>query len=272
MYRNWITFRGCKQVPTSRDCLRRVVQVTGFFTANNYFHKGIYQGELKSFCFPGLNCYACPLARFACPIGSFQHFIAIRQFPYYILGFIGLVGVASGRFICGFLCPFGFFQELLYKIRTHKIKLHKIFSYLKYLVLVGVAVVVVYITEETWFCKICPAGTLEGGIPQLILDAPLRALVGWLFYMKYTILLLIVTFAILIKRPFCRALCPLGAMLGLLNKVTQLQLKVDKEKCNECGICYKICPMEIKIYESPRHFDCIKCFSCKSACPQNAIT
>ncbi len=251
---------------------RYIVQVAAFFAANNYFHRGIYQGPLKKFCFPGLNCYACPLARFACPVGSLQHFIAIRQFPFYILGFIGFIGVVSGRFICGFLCPFGFFQELLYKLRTFKIKLPRIASHFKYVVLLLV-IVVAYITSEPWFCKICPAGTLEAGIPQVVFKAYLRDLIGSLFYLKYAILIFVVTFAILIKRPFCRLLCPLGAILGLLNKVTLFQLKVDHEKCNGCGTCYKVCPMDIKIYESATNStDCIKCLMCKSACPQKAIS
>ena len=252
--------------------IRYIVQVAAFFTANNYFHRGIYQGPLKKFCFPGLNCYACPLARFACPVGSLQHFIAIRQFPFYILGFIGFIGVVSGRFICGFLCPFGFFQELLYKVRTFKIKLPRIAGYFKYVVLV-LTVVLVYFFGQTYFCKICPAGMLGGGIPQLALESHLRDLLGFLFYMKYAILIFVVTFTILIKRPFCRILCPLGAILGLLNKVTLFQLKVDHERCNECGICEKVCPMDIKIYESATNsIDCIKCLRCKYACPQKAIT
>ena len=268
--------------------VRRFVQIASFFTANNYFHKGIYQGPLKKFCFPGLNCYACPLARFACPIGSFQHFIAIRQFPFYILGFIGFIGVLSGRFICGFLCPFGFFQELLYKLRTFKIKLPRRASYFKYVVLV-LTVVLAYFFNQPYFCKICPAGTLEAGIPQLTTSAPLRNIAGSLFSLKYAILILVLTFAILIKRPFCRLLCPLGAMLGLLNRITQLQLKVDTEKCNECGICQTVCPMDISQVTSSlsqvscrkpqatgflaiNSFDCIKCLKCSSACPQNAIS
>ena len=252
--------------------IRKAIQVAGFFAVNNSFHTGIYQGPLKRFCFPGLNCYACPLARFACPMGSFQHFISIREFPFYVLGFIGFVGILSGRLACGFLCPFGLVQDLLYRVRTYKIRLAKGFRYVKYGVLIGVAVVIVYITGETWFCKICPAGILGGGIPQLSLDPPLRQLVGWLFYMKYAILIFVVTASILIKRPFCRVICPLGAMWGFLNKITLLGLKVDEEKCDKCGICYKVCPMEIRISEEPASIDCIKCFQCKSACPQKAIS
>ncbi len=255
---------------------RYVIQVAAFFVANNHFHKHFYQGPFKKVCFPGLNCYACPLARFSCPVGSLQHFIALRQFPFYVLGFLGFIGILGGRFICGFLCPFGFFQELLYKLRTFKIKLPKIFSYFKYIVLFFLTIIGVYITGETLFCKICPAGTIGGGIPQLAFEPELRDLIGPHFYMKYAGLLLTVIFSILIERPFCRVICPLGALLGLLNKITIFQLKIDPDKCNGCKICYKVCPIDIKVYEIDKNsinsMECIKCLRCKSACPQNAIS
>lgn len=250
---------------------RRIIQIVSLFLTNSAFTGTLYQGPFKRFCVPFLNCYACPFARFGCPVGTLQHFIVIKQFPYYILGFIGFVGVVSGRFVCGFLCPFGLFQELLYKVKTIKIKVPRFFSYFKYMVLV-IVLVIVYITGEPWFCKTCPVGTLEGAIPQLGIGSSLRNLVGWLFYMKYAILILIVTISIFIKRPFCRFICPLGAILGLLNKLTLFKLKVDKEECNECGICQKVCPMDVKIFEQTESFNCIKCLRCKSACPQRAIT
>lgn len=250
---------------------RRIVQICSFFAINNHFHKFIYQGALKSFCLPGLNCYACPLARFSCPMGSFQHFIAIKQFPFYVLGFISSIGILGGRFACGFLCPFGFFQEILYKIKTIKVKMPKIFSYIKYIILVGVAIIIVWFTGEAWFCKLCPAGTIEGGIPRLGFYPDDRGLIGSLFYMKYTILLLVIVGAVFIKRVFCRVLCPLGAFWGALNYVSFLRLSVNLEKCNKCGICHKVCPMDVKISEREENFDCIRCMRCKTLCPQDAI-
>lgn len=250
---------------------RRIIQIASLFLANSSFTGTLYQGPFKRFCVPFLNCYACPFARFGCPLGTLQHFIVIRQFPYYILGFIGFVGVVSGRFVCGFLCPFGLFQELLYKIKSFKVKVPKLFGYLKYVVLIAM-VPIVYITGETWFCKICPAGLLEGGIPQILIDSSLRGLAGWFFAMKWVILILTIGAAILIKRPFCRFICPLGAIWGLLNRVSLLKLKVDKEKCTECGVCQKLCPMDVKIFKEPESFDCIRCLKCKSACPQKAIS
>lgn len=252
--------------------IRRIGQAASFFVANNHFHLNIYQGGLKRICFPGINCYACPFARFACPVGSLQYFIARHTFPYYILGFIGIIGITSGRFICGWACPFGLLQELLHGLPTVKLKLHKAVSYTKYIVLGVLVVGVVYLTQEPWFCKICPAGTLFAGIPQIATEPQLRTLIGTLFYIKCAILSLFVVSAVIISRPFCRVLCPLGAILGLLNPVSLGQLKVDKGRCKNCGTCYKACPMEIKIdNKTTNSIECIKCLKCKSVCPQTAI-
>ena len=82
----------------------------------------IWQGPSKQVCVPGLNCYSCPGALGACPIGSLQSFMsgAVLRFPFYVLGLMILFGLILGRRICGWLCPFGLVQELLYKIPTPK--------------------------------------------------------------------------------------------------------------------------------------------------------
>ncbi|MFA5033091.1 MAG: 4Fe-4S binding protein [bacterium] len=256
---------------------RKLVQFGTFLLTNSNFHKTIYQGKTKQLCIPGIHCYACPLTRVSCPMGSFQHFLGMKQFPLYVFGFIGTLGVVWGRLACGFFCPFGLVQELLYKIKTYKIKLAKVFNYGKYVILFGVAIIVVWITGDPWFCKICPSGILVGGIPQVLIDKELRPLLGWLFYMKYMIILLVIIGSIFIKRVFCRTMCPLGAMWGLFNKVSFIKLAVDKDKCIQCGMCEKVCPTDVKMYEAVDNPgvantpECVRCFSCKSICPMNAI-
>ena len=81
----------------------------------NLWKGKIYQGNVKTMCVPGLNCYSCPAATGACPIGAFQAVVGSSKFKftYYITGFFILLGVLLGRFICGFLCPFGWFQDCL---------------------------------------------------------------------------------------------------------------------------------------------------------------
>ncbi len=102
--------------------LRLVIQIGFTILTNGYlygFLNGkIYRGNLKYTCVPGLNCYSCPGAVGSCPIGALQALLNQRGFqvPFGVLGFFFLFGSLFGRFICGFLCPFGLVQDLLHKI------------------------------------------------------------------------------------------------------------------------------------------------------------
>ena len=105
-----------------RRNVRTVVQLCWTALTNGYaagFAKGtIYKGELKRVCVPGLNCYSCPGALGACPIGSLQAVLGDRNhwFSFYVVGFLLFFGAVLGRFVCGWLCPFGLAQDLLAKI------------------------------------------------------------------------------------------------------------------------------------------------------------
>ena len=256
--------------------VRRIVQFISAIGINSYIPDvkdfSIYQGSTKSLCAPGLNCYACPFARTSCPIGSLQHFVVIRQFPYYILGYIGLVGIAFGRAFCGWLCPFGLLQELVKKITSFRLKIEKSWGILKYVILL-VMIPVVYFTYEPWFCKLCPAGTIEGTFPIMLspLWTELSKLISFRFFIKLAIAIVFIFLFVVIRRPFCRYMCPLGAMWGLFNKISFVRMKVDNSRCLKCNLCQEVCPMDIKIYEDPNHFDCIRCLKCVYVCPQKII-
>jgi len=262
---------------------RIIVQIFSTIGINSYFYaivkKGIYQGSLKGIPFPVLNCYACPFARFACPIGSLQHYAVIRAIPYYLIGIFGITGFSVGRGPCGWLCPFGFIQDLLYKIRTFKITIPRFFTYSKFAILLIVVIVIPYLTHETWFSKLCPVGLLEGGIPIIAWNpqtgglSNLRHLIGWLYFTKLGILLFILGLSVISKRPFCRIFCPLGAILSLFNKVSLLQINLRENRCTpeKCDMCRIVCPMDINIYENVTDYDCIRCGKCVHVCPENAL-
>ncbi len=215
---------------------------------------------------PVLNCYACPLASFACPIGSLQFALGVGIFPFYLLGVLFLSGLLFGRFTCGWLCPFGLLQDLLHKIPSPKVKLPRPLSYGKYAFLLTLVLLVPLLLKEPYFCKICPQGTLEAGIPWPIIDKNMRALIGWLYFLKVGILLGVVALSVLIYRPFCRAVCPLGAILSFFNRVSLLRVEVDWKGCRGCGLCASACPQGISIYEEGMHPDCIGCMKCR-VCP-----
>ncbi|MEF9971453.1 MAG: 4Fe-4S binding protein [Oscillospiraceae bacterium] len=248
----------------------------GFFTGK------IYKGGLKGVCVPGLNCYSCPGAVGSCPIGSLQAVLASSKFSfsYYIVGTMILFGVVLGRLVCGFLCPFGWFQELLHKIPSKKFSTKKLkpLTYLKYLILL-VFVLVLPLTVanelgmgEPWFCKwLCPAGILEGAIPLALVDSGIRAALGWLFTWKSCLLLGILTLSVFFYRPFCKWLCPLGAFYALFNRVSLYKFTIDKEKCTSCGACSRACKMDVEVYKTPNSPECIRCGDCLASCPQSAI-
>ena len=248
----------------------------------NFFRGGIYQGKGKSVCVPGLNCYSCPAASGACPIGSFQAVVGSSRFgfSYYITGFLILLGVLLGRFICGFLCPFGWLQELLHKIPSKKLSTKKLkpLTYLKYIILLLAVVLLPALAVndvgmgDPFFCKyICPQGVLEGAIPLSLVNEGIRAALGTLFVQKLFILLAVVAFSILFYRPFCKWICPLGAFYALLNKISLLEIKMDEQKCVSCGKCAASCKMDVDVRKTPNHAECIRCGKCITACPAEAL-
>ena len=248
----------------------------------NFFRGGIYQGKGKSVCVPGLNCYSCPAASGACPIGSFQAVVGSSKFgfSYYITGFLILLGVLLGRFICGFLCPFGWLQELLHKIPSKKLSTKKLkpLTYLKYIILLLAVVLLPALAVndvgmgDPFFCKyICPQGVLEGAIPLSLVNEGIRAALGTLFVQKLFILLAVVALSIVFYRPFCKWICPLGAFYALLNKISLLEIKMDEQKCVSCGKCAASCKMDVDVRKTPNHTECIRCGKCITACPAEAL-
>ena len=218
----------------------------------NFFQGKIYQGKAKTVCVPGLNCYSCPAATGACPIGAFQAVVGSSKFKfsYYITGFLILLGVTLGRFICGFLCPFGWFQDLLHKIPGKKFSTARLkpLRYLKYIILaVFVILLPMFATNsigmgDPFFCKyICPQGVLEGAIPLSIGNAAIRSALGKLFSFKFGILITVVVLSILFYRPFCKWICPLGAIYSLFNKVSFLHITIENSKCVGCNQCSRAC-------------------------------
>ncbi len=248
----------------------------------NFVKGEIYTGSAKYACVPGLNCYSCPGAAGSCPIGSFQAVAGSQKFSFslYVTGIAMMFGVLGGRFICGFLCPFGWFQELLHKIPTRKFstKRLKALTYIKYFILVvAVCLLPALLVNNAgigapYFCKyICPQGVIEGAIPLSIVNEGIRHTLGPLFMWKSTILAAVIILSVLFYRPFCKWICPLGAFYALFNKFSFLQYNVDEEKCISCGKCARTCKMDVDITKNVSHLECIRCGECKAACPTEAI-
>ena len=270
------------------DWHRHKIQILWTFLSNSYlvgfFQGKIYQGNLKNLCLPGLNCYSCPGALGACPIGALQAVIGSWKFKLalYVSGFLIFTGALMGRFVCGWLCPFGLIQDFLHKISfPKKIKTFrgdKFLRKLKYLILILFVILMPMFCVDLlgqgspYFCKlICPVGTLEGGIPLVLLNSTMHSALGWLYTWKNVILILIILLSVLIYRPFCKYICPLGAIYSLFNRISVFHYQVDPNKCTHCGACAKICEMQVNPVQNPNHPECIRCGKCKNVCPTNAI-
>ena len=269
-----------------RNHSRWKIQLAATLASNPFlfhFAQGkLYRGPLKSVCVPGLNCYSCPAAAGSCPIGSLQAVIGSPKYniSYYIVGILVFLGALLGRVVCGFLCPFGWFQELLHKLPTKKFstrRLH-VLTYLKYGIL-ALFVIILPMTvvnevglADPFFCKyLCPAGILEGGIPLSLANASIRASLGELFTWKSCILLGVIMLAVFFYRPFCKWICPLGAFYALFNRVAAYRFSVDEAKCTSCGVCSRTCKMDVDVFRQPNHAECIRCGDCIRACPHQAI-
>ena len=252
--------------------------------AAGFIQGKIYTGPTKQLCLPGLNCYSCPGALGSCPIGALQSVLASRDFgfSFYAVGFLMMVGAIFGRVVCGWLCPFGLIQDLLRKIPFPK-KLKRLpgerwLRWLKYAVLLGFVILLPLTVLDAigqgqpWFCKlICPSGTLMAGLPLTLANEPLRGALGGLFTWKLLALIALLLLSIVVWRPFCRYLCPLGAVYGLFNPIAFCRLEVDKSACISCGACQKACAMDIPVWQKPNSPECVRCGACQRACPENAI-
>jgi len=252
---------------------RARIQTASALLSNSYvgaaLTKTINDNPLKGVCVPYLNCYSCPSALFSCPIGTLEHFMAIHSFPYFLLSILGAVGITVGRMPCGWACPFGFLQDLMYKIRSRKFTMPSVLRHCKYAFLVIFAIILPYMTGDTWFSKICPAGTLMAGLPWIIWN-PVNPATGQnvlpttpdlQFFAVLSFLFGFLILFVFTRRPFCKSVCPLGAIFSLFNRFSILRLKVAKN-CDNCNWCESNCPMDLNVPLELNSGECIRCLEC----------
>ena len=248
---------------------RRWVQIVSLLAVNaSFFYQARY------ICFPVLNCWACPIAAVACPLGALQTAIvdmrALLILPLYILGSMLAVSAVFGRMMCGWLCPFGLMQEWLGKVNPRQRYLPPVAAYGKYLALVALALIAPYFLGYPLFCKLCPQGFLEGGIPQPLLHPELRALIGGWWYAKLAILAGTAVAVVFYKRAFCHAVCPLGAIFSLVNRISLVRMHYDRDACTDCMWCVRQCPQGIDPRSQLGSHACVLCMRC-AGCPFGAI-
>jgi len=221
--------------------------------------------RVHSVCLPVFHCYACPLATFACPIGIVAQFTALHVFPFLAVGTIIVFGALFGTFICGYACPFGFLQDLVGKIPTRKFHLPRWTSSFRYAVLIGLVLLVPFFLSEKHFlfiCRVCPAGALEGSVPNMVKQAFAGNPINWPNALKGTILVFFIVAMFVKTRPWCRLLCPLGGIFGLFNRASLFFMKVDESKCNSCKLCRTECRYGVIPETELQSTRCVRCMEC----------
>jgi NAD-dependent dihydropyrimidine dehydrogenase PreA subunit len=220
------------------------------------------------------HCYSCPLSSFACPVGVAANYAALLpvcgEVPYLLIGMLLVVGAVSGSLACGWACPFGFLQDGLARIPVPKLRLPAWAGSLRYVVLVGLVLVlpmvlgyrgVPFDDQALSICRVCPAGALEAGVPYSVKSYLAGG--GWLMsWFKTAILVAFIGVAVFVHRPWCRLLCPLGGLLALFNRVSLFHLRFNGKECVECNLCRSRCSMGVKVDEAVNVTGCIRCLEC----------
>lgn len=154
-----------------------------------------------------------------------------------------------------------------------KIKKAFILKFIIFILTIGLAVFAL----DTLFCKLCPSAAISASLPYLIINPDFVP--GTMYWIKLGILFFIVFCLLAISRFFCRYICPVGAFLGLTNKISFLKITrdkgcdtADKKICKYA--CLKSCVMGITDIHKQQvltQTDCIKCGKCIESCPHSHL-
>lgn len=236
----------------------------------------------------------------------FQQFLSGGFFPFLVFGITLLIGGIFGRMLCGWVCPFGFFQDLLRLVPVKKLKISKplnkglrdiravifwaaiiIASFLGYKELIGESVANGFgaFAQQPW-TPLNPAATLfvmfyyvifwkqyPGGAEDFVMG-------DWkfMFYFRIIILLTVVVLSAFIPRFYCRYVCPIGYATGFTAKYSLIGIARNPARCTRCGKCEEMCEktaMQVPIldysFERVRDANCNNCGNCLDACPHGAI-
>jgi ferredoxin len=295
MHRSWLNLKKINSLIKSTRTITQLFflffinyDLPAFFRLIKSKKAVISQLNTKGICFPALNCYSCPSAGYSCPLGSLQFWLnesrenrafgeKINHIGLYIIGSLLLPAVIFGRFICGFVCPFGFFQDIISKISGRNMHIKRIFRSVKYIILIVFVIWLPLLLVDGFslgpvFCKyICPTGTLEAGLPLLAFDRGLRESASYITLIKFLILFFVLIMSFFSKRFFCKTMCPLGAFLGLFNRISVFSLEIDKSKCTACAKCSEVCPMGLNVPVEINSSEFIRCMECKNVCSKGAV-
>ncbi|MBP1736794.1 MAG: hypothetical protein H6Q60_675 [Oscillospiraceae bacterium] len=227
--------------------------------------------------FPGLFISAFSALKELCiswADGSFDGAALSQQLI--LAGAVLLITALMGRFFCGFLCSFGAMGDLLW-FAGKKLKLprpnitesaDRLLKLLKYAVLLGIVAFV--------WTGLAAVDSLWNPWTIFGMYASVKGwpAVSYLISVGGLLLLLIIIGSFFVERPFCRYLCPLGAIFAVISRVRLFRIKKPGGQCGSCRACTTKCVMGIPLYRSNEvtSGECIHCFCCVHACPRNNVS
>jgi len=254
---------------------RRWVQALSLLALNSNFRGFPQLGG----CLPVLNCQYCHLAWLGCPIGMTGVSLAAGAFPWLVLGLLLVAGLIVGRFFCGWVCPAGFIQDLLYRIPLPKIRIPRFLVWIKYAVLLVMVVGAAWFLGQgslLYFCNVCPVSTTMVELPGMLAHNDYAVVAGRV--VRVLVLVVVILLAISNHRSFCKVFCPLGALMAVTNRFSLYSIRIKRDACVRCEQCDQACPMDVPAMRSQDRTrtvnadpECIECLVCEKVCPTSAI-
>jgi ferredoxin-type protein NapH len=235
--------------------------------------------------FPFMNCQSCELATGACPLGTFQMSLLNHQFPFLLVGQLLLVGIVSGRWVCGWLCPYGFLSDIFDKIPGKRIKVPAKVAWIKYgflgLFLLSSMSLLLPGRHDflAWCAFLCPTGFYFGVLEYVFTTGFHNFGKGMPYFHVMLIYHFIKAAAVIVLsakiggRFYCKYMCPIGTVLGLFNKSALFRIIINMNRCTNCKRCVEVCPMKIDVRNGSflERSSCIECGRCKKACPTGKV-
>jgi len=276
--------------------LRLIVQLSFIFIAN--------YGLSIAFPLPVIGL-SYPWTSFPSVLDMLQIMIILMIPPLLPLASLILFNVLLGRWFCGWICPFGFAQDLAAYLFNAKrfisSRTDRFLKNIKYIIMLIVILTALAFSGLTLagqldtfaqnygrgvavmpYTAFSPDATLLGTIPLLFslgilptYDKLLSSLNAALF-IRYFILILVLFLSTRVTRFWCRYACPMGGLNAIFANKSILGVYRNVGKCDDCGLCNKICPVQIDVVNAKigriDSKECIMCFECVAACHTNALT